>query len=131
MIKVKTDIKNVVRKPNKVHSGIHFPPDIGKGKNINLAINNVDFNSDTLDGKRDFNGKSMANSIGMTVFQKSSDEKVKTLEIKRSSKTKFKIQSIFIRPLKLSTRSNLLQKISPDFSFTSLGLYGKIEIYKS
>lgn len=35
-------------------------------------------------------------SNGMTVLQKSSNKKVQTLEIKRSSNTKLKLKSMFI-----------------------------------
>lgn len=55
-----------------------------------FVIPNVYFKNDTPNRKREFH------SNGMTVLQKSSNKKVQTLEIKRSSNTKLKLKSMLI-----------------------------------
>ena len=55
-----------------------------------FVIPNVYFKNGTPNRNREFH------SNGMTVLQKSSNKKVQTLEIKRSSNTKLKLKSMFI-----------------------------------
>ena len=73
-----------MKKETKLNSGLYIPSDNEKYKDMHFVIVNVDFKNDTPDGKIEFQG------TGMTAFQISSDEKVKTWEIKRSSKTELK-----------------------------------------
>lgn len=40
--------------------GVYLPPDIVKGRHVYFAIDNVDFNEDTYDGKRTLHGAAMA-----------------------------------------------------------------------
>lgn len=70
MIKIETDIVNAAKKETKLNSGLYIPSDNERDKDMHFVI--VDFKNDTPDGKIEFQG------TGMTAFQISSDEKVKT-----------------------------------------------------
>ena len=59
-----------MKKETKLNSGLDIPSDNEKDKDMHFVI--VDFKNDNPDGKIEFQG------TGMTTFQISSDEKVKT-----------------------------------------------------
>ena len=79
-----------------------------------LVIANVYFKNDTPNRKREFH------SNGITIFQKPSNKKVRTLEIKRPSKTKLKLKSMFIPPWKHFIKPIPLLEHFPNITSTVL-----------
>lgn len=65
ILRVESQIESSVLKRMAQNDGVYLPPDIVKGRHVFFAVDNVDFDEDTPDGKRTFHGAAMA------IYQKS------------------------------------------------------------
>ena len=60
LVRIESQIENIVLERMQANGGIYLPPDIVKGRHVFFAIDNVDFSEDTPDGKRNLHGTAMA-----------------------------------------------------------------------
>ena len=60
ILRVEAQIESSVLQRMEQNDGVYLPPDIVMGRHVFFAVDNVDFNEDTPDGKRTFHGTAMA-----------------------------------------------------------------------
>ena len=52
--KIETAVANSVVQTKEEHNGVYVPPNVVKGQPLHFAIDNIDFENDTPDGKNEF-----------------------------------------------------------------------------